>query len=420
MKGLNDLKLPLALCSILFSGVLNAAEISSTSESVSENLEAYLSKLKRKSIGYDYQKVEAESSKLRDSWIQPIYLRYNRSTKNSFGADQSNEKFSISIDQPIFRSGGIYFGIKYASALRDYQNYSIDAQKRTLIKQAVDLLMQLKRNELVIAKQELSIKNSKISLEQKTEQYMNGQLDSGFLNNAVIEKNLQIQALYDLQTAQERLVSKFHMISDLDYQVAPIPHLKLINEDEFLERNIDIKMNEAQSEKDRQNKNVTIAKYLPSVSISAGYNWDSFDQLKFNSNAPSITGEDSDYYNYGISAQMPLDINTFRDIESAKVAYLKSQVLIDDKKRELKAIFEYVMQNIANFEKKIELSKENQELYEKLLSETSELFSAGYKTHYDVDILKNSVEIQTIDQSIFEIDKQRELLNLYEKLMDEV
>ncbi len=418
MKVLNDLKLPLVLCSVVLSSALYANEATTSAEDVSQNLEAYLSDLKRKTISYDYQKVEAENSKLRDSWIQPIYLRYRYSANNSFDQEQDDTAMTISIDQPIFRSGGIYFGIKYASALRDFQNYSIDAQKRALIKQAVELLMQLKRNELVIEKQELQIENSKISLEQKTEQYRNGQLDSGFLNNAVIEKNVVTQALYDLQTSQERLVSKFHMISDLDYQTATVPHLKIINQDEFLERNIDIKLNEAQAEKDRQNKNVTIAKYLPSVSLNGGYNWTEGSRAFGNGGGAFDTS--SDYYNYGVTAQMPLDINTFRDIESSRVEYLKSQVLIDDKKRELKALFEYVMQNIGNFEKKILLAKENQTLYEKLLAETTDLFTAGYKTHYDVDILKNSVSIQEVDQKIFAIDKQLELLNLYEKLMDEV
>ena len=55
------------------------------------------------------------------------------------------------------------------------------------------------------------------------------------------------------------------------------------------------------------------------------------------------------------------------------------------------------MQNIENFEKKKVLSLENREIYDKLLSDTKELFDAGYKTEYEVNLLKNSVEIQKID-----------------------
>lgn len=51
-----------------------------------------------------------------------------------------------------------------------------------------------------------------------------------------------------------------------------------------------------------------------------------------------------------------------------------------------------------------------------MLKDTEELFGVGYKTQYDVDLLANSVRIESINQNIYEIDKQLELLALYEKL----
>ena len=65
-------------------------------------------------------------------------------------------------------------------------------------------------------------------------------------------------------------------------------------------------------------------------------------------------------------------------------------------------------------DKKIKLSLESKELYEKLLVDTQKLYEAGYKTKYDVDTLKNSLKIAELDSKIYEIDKQYELLNLYE------
>jgi len=116
---------------------------------------------------------------------------------------------------------------------------------------------------------------------------------------------------------------------------------------------------------------------------------------------------------------MPLSINTFRDVESAKIDFLKSKLVIEDKKRELNALFEQVMQNIDNFDKKRVLSIENRDLYEKLLVDTKNLFTAGYKTKYDVDLLENSVEIQKLDVMIFDIDRQLELLTLYEMYIND-
>ncbi len=401
------------LCSIIILSLTKAEELT---------LDTYISELKEKEFSYDYDKSLLEKKKLRDSWIQPLQLRYSISKSNPYNEQEAStqqaQNAAIVMDQPIFKSGGIYYGIKFAQASYLYNKYSIDVAKRKMIKDAVSLLMQIRQTALSIQKQELQIDNSRINLEQKKEQYLNGQLDSGFLNNAIIEKNKVTQSLYDLQTNQERLVSQFEVISDLDYKDARVPSLILVGEDAFLEHNIDMKQLQSESEKNRYNKNVTIAKYLPSLSITAGYNWDKLENPSFaGSSVPNPP--ETKYYNYGFKASIPIDFNTFRDIESSRVEYLKSLVLVEDKKRELKALYEQVTQNLKNFDKKIELSIENEALYRKLLDDTKQLYKAGYKTQYDVQNLANSVQIERVDQKMFELDKQLELLNLYEKLIND-
>jgi len=399
----------LVLCSLLLSSTLFA-----------DNLDKYISELKNKEFSYDYEKSLIDKKKLRDSWIQPLQLNYNISKSNPYNEDgavtQQQQKASIVMDQPIFKSGGIYYGIKFAEASYKYNNYTIDVSRRKLIKEAVDLLMKIKQNNLNIEKQKLQIDNSRINLEQKQEQYLNGQLDSGFLNNAIIEKNVVTQSLFDLQTNQERLISKFEAISDMNYEEAKIPHLKLIASDDFIQNNIDIKQVQSESEKKSYNKNVTAAKYLPTLSVVAGYNWDKTEDASFFGGGSFNT--ETKYYNYGLKASMPLDWNTFRDIESSRVEYLKSLVVVDDKKRELQALYEQVTQNLKNYDKKINLTIENRDLYKKLLKDTSQLYTAGYKTEYDVQNLANSVGIEEINIKVFELDKQLELLNLYEKFIN--
>jgi len=380
------------------------------------DLDTYISDLKKTTFSYEYQKNEAESSKLRDSWIAPLQLNYSYSRSKPFADELTNKNAAIKMDQPIFQSGGIYYGIKYANASKRYSDYSVDVAKRKMIKDAVALLMQIKQASLREEKQQLQIENAEINLAQKKEQYLNGQLDSGFLDNAIIQRNVVISTLYDIQTSKERLITTFQTLSDLDYREAKIPHLELLSAEDFLKHNIVLKQNRAAQEKQRYFKNVTIAKYLPKVNLTAGYNWSESeqqfsDQVKFTNSLS--------YYDYGIRASLPLDINVFRDIESAKVDFLKAQVVWKDKKRELKALFEQVLHNIENFNKKIGLSEENRKIYAKLLSDTEELFQAGYKTQYDVDTLKNSLKIQKIDSKIYEIDKQLELLNLYEMYVNE-
>ena len=394
--------------------------LSSSLFAQSDVLDMYISKNKKQQFTYDYEKNEAESSKLRDSWIAPLRLNYSYGVSNPYEVEQKNQSAAIKMDQPIFQSGGIYYGIKFANASKKYSDYSVDVAKRKMIKDAIYFLMQIKQSNLREQKQKLVIKNSEINLELKKEQYLSGQLDSGFLDNAVIERNLVIQSLYDIQTARERLISSFNALSELDHASATIPHLEILNEEEFLKYNIALKVAESQIQKDKYNKNVTIAKYLPRVSLTAGYNWTKSENQKFSAGGTIIDGSNElSYYDYGIKATMPLDINTLRDIESAKVDFLKSEVVKKDKIVQLKSMFEQVMQNITNLDRKKLLSVENRDIYAKLLKDTKELYQAGYKTDYDVSILKNSVSISEINAEIFEYDKQLELLTLYEMYVNE-
>lgn len=375
-------------------------------------LDTYLSEYKQAEFNYDYQKNDAQSSILRDSWIAPLTLSYSYSRSKPYSEEQTKQNAAIRMDQPIFQSGGIYYGIKFADASRRYGDYTIDVAKRKMIKETVSTLMQIKQSILREKAQELQIENSEINLEQKQEQYLSGQLDSGFLDDAIIQRNIVKQALYDIVTTQEKLINTFHTLSDLDYRDISMPHLEFLDEKSFMEYNILLKQNASEIEKNSYSKNITLSKYLPKVSLTAGYQWSKSEQ-QFSASSGVFTN-DINYYDYGIKVSMPIDINMFRDIESVRVDYLKAQVVQKDTERQLEALFDQVMQNIKNFDKKIALSNENRELYAKLLEDTNDLFAAGYKTQYDVDTLKNSLEIQKINTQVYEIDKQLELLTLYE------
>ncbi len=250
MRALNDLKKLSAAFSIVLATLLAAedANVTATDDanatvlfdaqqmSVQEqkaatgSLDDYLSELKRKQFGYEYEQNEQESAKLRDSWISPVVIQYTFNRSNPYNRDSESQNAAIVMDQPIFQSGGIIYGVKFANASRDFANYTIDQQKRIMIKQTIDLLMQVKRSELTISKQKLQIANSDINLEQQREQYLNGQLDSGFLNNAIIETNIVKQALFDLETQNEQLIAQFKKLSDLDPKTAKIPFLAIIDE----------------------------------------------------------------------------------------------------------------------------------------------------------------------------------------------
>ena len=379
----------------------------------SMSLDSYISQTKRDIFSYDYKKNEEDSLMQEDSWINPINLNYNYSKSNPYKEMQLSESAAIKIDQPIFRGGGIFYSIKHAEASKRYADYSIDVAKRKMIKDAISLLMQIRQIDLKIEKQKLQIENAKINLELKKEQYLSGELDSGFLDNAIIERNIAIQALYDVETSKEILISNFKIISDLDYENAFVPRLELVNQDEFLEKNLAIEMAKSAAKRDEENRGIIRAKYLPMISLTGGYNWTKTDSpFKFGS-------AEKDYYDYGFKVNIPLHINTFRDIESAKIQQLKSEITVLDKHKEMNSLFEKVMQSLDNLEKKQALSVENIEIYSKLLDDTKKLFSAGYKTEYDVELLENSLHMSKLDSKVYDLDKQVELLNLYEMYVND-
>ncbi|MBD3798532.1 MAG: TolC family protein [Epsilonproteobacteria bacterium] len=401
MKGLHVLKKRWLLCSLVLAYPLSG-------------LDSPLSTLKEEQFELDYHRMQLQSDILRDSWLQPLMLRYSYGKSDQYDSDGTTQNALVSIDQPIFRSGGIYYGIKFAEASRRYGNLSIDAARQKLIKEAVSLLIQIRQSDLRIAKQELLISNARLNLELKTESYLHGELDSGFLDNAIIEKNTLTQVLYDLQTLKAKQISAYESISDAPYATTPIPKLRLIEQTAFESEAFDLQLSLSNREKNYWNANMIRAKYLPTISINAAYNWNRLEDSKF-AGMPGAISVENRYTTYGLTATMPIDFNEFREMESARIEMLKSTLQIADKKRELNALYQQVRHNLSNSEKKRVLAEENQKLYAKLLADTEELYKAGYKTEYDVKMLSNSHKIQQIEKEIIELDTQLELLNLYEK-----
>ena len=375
---------------------------------------SYISDLKLKEFELDYEKNKAQSSLIKNAWIAPINLNYSYQKNNSLGSKNSYENASINIVQPIFQSGGIFYGIEYAKSLKEFSNYLVDIDKKKMQKNIVSLLIEIKQLGLKIKKQNLQIINAKLDLNRKKEQYLNGEIDSSFLDNAIIRLNSITLALYDMQNAKENLISNLKSLTKLDYKDVNIPHLKKITKDEFLKNNLILNMQNAKKISSKNKRDMVVAKYLPRVSLLAGYNW---------SKTPAIKGSgysEVDYYNYGVSINIPLNINALADIESSKIDTLKDTLLIQDRKLQLESLYDKVTQNLKNIEKKQSLSLKNIEIYRKLLSDTKKLFKGGYKTQSDVNMLQNSLNISKMDYEIFKLDRELELLNLYEMVKNEI
>jgi outer membrane protein TolC len=371
-----------------------------------------LSTLKRKQLELGRQKNSADSGQLEYSWINPINLRYSDSRSTQFDRTQKNRAFSVSVDQPIFKSGGIWYAVKYAKASRRVGNLGVEAQRRALIKQAVAALINIRKNGYQIKKQKLLIENDRIDVLRKKEQFLSGDLDSGFLDQAILKKNQDTLALYALEDASSSLYMQFSNLSDLDPEKAQLPRFSLMTQQRFMADNVDLAQARAQILQKDYFNTMTWARYLLTVSLQGSYVKPYENSSVFGGSLPHALDA---YTNYGFSISMPIDVTSYHTIESSRVDYLRAKVDLADRKREAANSYENVRQRVVIIDRKIELAKEDEKLYDSLVQSTSEKVEAGEMTPYDLKTMENSRTIRQLDQKIYDLERQLVLLDLYEK-----
>ena len=399
MRGSNVLKKLFLLCSLLISSMLHADELGNI-----------LSNNKELLFDYDFKSNELESDMLSKSWINPVKLRYNKDYTTRFGDKTiGTGTFSVIIDQPIFRSGGIYYAIKYSQALRNANEADLTLQKRKMIGDAVSILFNLKKNKLEQQKMKYLIKNDKIDIRQKRDSYDAGLLDSSFLDQAILKKSQDEATLLELELNLLELKQRFSLLSDKKPDGLRLPTLKLMSKTNYSEQNLELKKDRLRAEQSAYNANVTMAKYLPTVSLQGQYTDGDLNPLF---GGPNSTLEER-YYNYGFSVSMPIDINSLTDIEASKVEKLRTATQVLDRKDQVKEEYEWIHNSLGILDKKIILAQKDEKIYKSLFRLTKNLVQAGEKTSLDADIMQNSLQIRKLDQKIYKIDKQVQLLKLY-------
>ncbi len=402
MKGLNVLKKYFVACSLLFCFILHADELG---DILSDN----------KSLLFDYQfeSNELESDKLSKSWINPIQLRYSKNYTTQFGDKTIHTgTYSITIDQPIFRSGGIYYAIKYSDALRHANQSDITLQRRKLIGDAVSILFNLKKKKLEQKKMRLLIKNDTIDIRQKRDSYEAGLLDSSFLDQAILKKSQDEATLLEMELNLLELKQRFSLLSDKNPEKLKLPVLKLMSKERYTEENLDLRTDRFRAEVSEYNEKITWAKYLPTVSVQGQYINGDINPLFI---GPGSTLQEQ-YYNYGFSVSMPIDLNAFADIEASKVEKLRAAVQVLDRKETVQEEYQWIHNSLAVLDKKIALAQKDEKVYQNLFRVTKNLAKAGEKTSLDTAIMHNSLQIRKLDQQIYKIDKQIRLLTLYVRM----
>ena len=373
-----------------------------------------LSNLKEKELQQESYFNSFVTKETKNSWINPVMVTFSLSEDNSLGVKANTKSFSISVNQPIFRSGAIFYSIKYANDLNALNKNNLLLKRRELIKEAYRLVIEYKKAILNRKNIMLNIKNAQIEVKKKKEDFLNGVGDSVLLNNAILKLNSLKLQLVDIENLIENLKIKFKNISDLDISKIVLPKFRLVSKKEYINNNIEYKSAILQKKIKKDLYKMQIGNSLFSVNLNASWN---YQDVKYSTQTPLLQNNEKNFYKVGISITLPLSFNSINSINKSKIDYLKSNLELLDKKSVLNNDFKAKIKEIKNIDKKIAIYKKNIKIYEKLITSTQENIIAGNATKLDLEVIKNSKESMKLNVDILKLNKQEMLLELYYKVV---
>lgn len=391
----------LLLCLSLGAGVLLANE-------------SLLSALKQEQFRLEREHNELSSDTLKFNWLNPIEGAWSWSkTENSLNSNKETGIFSIVLNQPVFKSGGIYFAMRYADASREFLRLKTQNDQQSLMKEAIGLGLRYQKTTLQMQRTQLQIANAVLDIERKKEQYESGFADSSDLDQALLNKNNLEHTLLELRRTRVQIAREFESISDSSLETLALPRFEMMDEAAYMRASLHVKQQVGALEKSKWLQRANVSNYLPTVSLNAAY-YHKTDEWSNNR-------ERDEYQTYGVRISMPLyDINRARSLELKRVETLQESVRLQDVKRSEQKLFERVQEEVDFLHQKRTISLENFRLYGELLASTKDLATAGQKTTLDVETLENSRQTMRIDGEIYALDAQLALLDLYAKMQGEI
>ena len=383
------------------------ATIATISLLSASELNNYLSSDYNELFDLELQQSFSESKYNSLTWIAPINLTFQRTwnTKVEHSTSPMNS-YTISINQPIFKSGGIYYGIKFAKANYELAKTNIIKAKKELIVKAIEILFNIKQTKLNIQKLKLQIKNSNIEIAAKEDLYNAGLASSVDLDNALAKKDEALLSLMNLKESLAQLEGAFRKISNKNPNRLKLPHLRLISKDRYLSSNLEIKSAKEKARVSSYLAKMTRSKYLPTVTLGASY-------TKLSKAQPFTK---KSFANYSLTINLPISINAGNDLENAKLKYLIAKLKVKTTQKDELENYKTIYERLKLINRQIAISNKQAKIYARLLRSTKNLYRAGQRTINDVKLLKNSYKIKRLEAQIYSIKKELELLKLYAKV----
>lgn len=370
----------------------------------------------------DMKSIQTKYENLKNSWIGTVGFSSSISRYHSFGEKtQSNidrkfsKKAAISFKQSIFESGGIELQIEYAKDKFNYDMLAWENKNQQYLQNIYNILLEINKVNLQIDQAKYRGLNKEIEEIIKRIQYEAGKTDIIELNNAIMNKNLikkEIISLENLLKEQEYELAKY---TDLKYQEIEILDFSLILKDDFMSKNLNILQEQAKVSMLKTDYEKQKTDYLPKIYFSTGLDYsnsgDTFSTTLKDTNKDDAGG------NVALGLEMPLyDYNKSTKLEEAKLEVLKQKAFVNDVKNEESNNFETLLTKIDTYKKHIKTIEDNIKLYDELIKANEISNQAGMTSTYDLDILKNTQEINLYDLKINDINILQNYAKLYFKI----
>ena len=287
----------LVLCGLLCFTVSASGDASS---SLSAEKERYLQHKK--------QEIESGAEALRYNWLSPLNLSLSHSIQKSVGASETSnvDQASASWSQDIFRSGGIFYAIRYADDKYAYDRLGWDEERDTLNLSVVTAVLGIRKQELQCERSEALLKNLDIALFIKRRQYEAGAVDITELNDALMAKNGEQKNLLSLRQSLADQRAELKKYSDLDADSIAVPEFSVIERETYLSRNYAAERARRQGDVAYDTYRATAAGYLPALSFDAQARYTDYDTTSGN--------EDGSSYSVGLTLSMPLEYNSLSTV----------------------------------------------------------------------------------------------------------
>jgi outer membrane protein TolC len=366
-----------------------------------------LSEQKTELLRLKREKIEKDAEIQKRSWVSPLIFSLSANKSKGTTDLQSNTNTAaVEWSQDLFRSGGIYYTIEQADALRETNLIGIDREEAGYLKQVYTLAAQIQRDTLKRKQNELTLQNRDIDLFIIKAKYKIGSTDISELNRVTIDRDNARTALIVIKnTLRNEVYELKKLIGQQSSDSLRLPDIPLISKNQYLKQQLELLQYEAQDKSDNAALKITRTAYLPRLTFNGSYGYNDYQS--------DLIDYSGDTYRYGAVLSIPLDINTKATVESSRLQLLQTRTAGLDRRLELEQEYDKRLFTISDYEEKITVAEEMIAMYDELYGFTDNQVKAGFKSAYELESLGNSVQIQKYEKEIQRYNIEIEKIALY-------